>query len=331
LRFRSKQLWIGLATLLLVGIFLSILEPSDVLIAVSKVGWVGLLQIFILVAVSQIIRAVRFFELLSLRINIKYYLVLEITCIYQFLNQILPIRSGELSLPFLLKRYSRCTYPSSVALLVLTRIHDALALAFIVFFGAAVLIYQGKIDPLWLFVSISVLLLAMLSISKLIIWIGTRKNRQVKNNIINLNLFKPPLFMKQLFLNIKTFGSNLYYELLSYRGILIHLRIFAYSILIWLVLFLLFWRVLQLVGFYISFSEVILGSSLATLTQLLPINTLGNIGTLEAGWVLGFTMLGFDSYKTLTAGIVMHVIVILSAGVYAIFSWIALSLKANYR
>jgi len=213
----------------------------------------------------------------------------------------------------------------------LTRIHDALALAFIVFFGAAVLIYQGKIDPLWLFVSISVLLLAMLSISKLIIWIGTRKNRQVKNNIINLNLFKPPLFMKQLFLNIKTFGSNLYYELLSYRGILIHLRIFAYSILIWLVLFLLFWRVLQLVGFYISFSEVILGSSLATLTQLLPINTLGNIGTLEAGWVLGFTMLGFDSYKTLTAGIVMHVIVILSAGVYAIFSWIALSLKANYR
>lgn len=329
MRFRSKQLWIGLATLLLVGIFLSILEPSDVLIAVSKVGWVGLLQIFILVAVSQTIRAVRFFELLSLRINIQYYLILKITCIYQFLNQILPIRSGELSLPFLLKRYSSCTYPSSVALLVLTRIHDALALAFIVFFGAAFLIYQGRIEASWLFVSISVLLLAMLSISLLIIWFRTRKNRPIQSNLNSLKLIKLPLFLEQYFLNLKTFVSNLYYEFLSYRGILIHLRIFVYSILIWLVLFLLFWRVLQLVGFYISFSEVILGSSLATLTQLLPINTLGNLGTLEAGWVLGFTMLGFDSYKTLAAGIVMHVIVIVAAGVYAILSWITLCLKAN--
>ncbi|WP_250125042.1 lysylphosphatidylglycerol synthase transmembrane domain-containing protein [Chroococcidiopsis sp. CCMEE 29] len=331
LRFRSKQLWVGLSTLLLVGIFFSTVELSGVLIAASKVGWLGLLQIFFLVAVTQLIRAVRFFELLSLRINIQYSLVLQITCIYQFLNHILPIRSGELSLPILLKRYSNCTYSSSVAFLVLTRLYDVLALAIIVFLAAAVLIYRGVIEPFWLFVFISALLLAMLLISLLILCVRTRNPRQRQNAINNLAIAKVPLFLKQLFFNFKTFGSNLYHEFLIYKGILLHLRLLSYSVSIWLALFLLFWRVLQLVGFYVSFSEVVLGSSLANLTQLLPINTLGNIGTLEAGWVLGFTMLGFDSYKTLTAGIVMHVIVIVAAGTYGIVSWIVLSLKANHR
>jgi uncharacterized membrane protein YbhN (UPF0104 family) len=77
-----------------------------------------------------------------------------------------------------------------------------------------------------------------------------------------------------------------------------------------------------------SLSEVVLGSSLANLTQLLPISTLGNIGTLEAGWVFGFTLLGFDSYRMLTAGIVMHVIVILAAGVYGVLSWVGLSVRS---
>jgi uncharacterized protein (TIRG00374 family) len=326
LRFRSKQLWIGLSTLVLVGVFLSIIDYSDILIAVSKVGWLGLSQIFVLVAVTQILRAIRFFELLLLRINIQYCLVLKITFIYQFLNHILPIRSGELSLPFLLKRYSGCTYSSSVASLLLTRLHDALALASIVFFGATVLIYQGRIERFWLFVFILVLILTMLSIGLLILWIRKRNTKR-QNHSNTRTRVKTPFFLEHLFFKLKVFAKALYAEIMISTGIRLNLRLFGYSILLWLVLFLIFWRILQLVGFNVSFSEVILGSSLANLTQLLPINTLGNLGTLEAGWVVGFALLGFDSYKTLTAGVVMHAIVVLAAGTYAIASWVILSLR----
>lgn len=320
---RSKKVWSIFFTVCLIVLLGSILKPADILSALSKVGLVGVSKVFLLVGVTQVLRALRFFELLSVKTRIPYFLIFQITCIYQFLNHILPVRSGELSLPLLLKRYSNYPYISSVASLLLTRVHDALALAVIVCLGVGVAVFQGRIASFWLTALILVLLAIALVTGLLSLLIK-------QNQLTHYSGRRGTESRKigKLILKVKTLINNFYHELLIYRTFSLHLKLFGYSILLWLMIFILFWVVLQSLGFSMSLAEVVLGSSLANLTQLLPINTLGNIGTLEAGWVFGFTLLGFDSYHTLTAGIVMHVIVILAAGIYGLLGWIGLSVRS---
>ncbi|PIG94928.1 lysylphosphatidylglycerol synthase transmembrane domain-containing protein [Gloeocapsopsis sp. IPPAS B-1203] len=320
---RSKKVWSIFFTVCLIVVLGSILKPSDVLSALSQVGLEGVIKLFFLVGITQILRALRFFELLSVKTSIPFFLIFQITCIYQFLNHILPVRSGELSLPLLLKRYSNYPYISSVASLLLTRIHDALALASIVSIGVGVAVLQGRIASFWL----SSLVLSLVAIALVIgLFIFMTKNQQLaRTSRARVTTYKG---INNFFIKVNNLIKSFYNELLIYRQLSLHLKLFSYSILLWLAIFILFWVVLQSLGFSMSFSEVVLGSSLANLTQLLPISTLGNIGTLEAGWVFGFTLLGFDSYRMLTAGIVMHVIVILAAGIYGVFSWVGLSVRS---
>ncbi|MES1026053.1 lysylphosphatidylglycerol synthase transmembrane domain-containing protein [Gloeocapsa sp. BRSZ] len=316
---RNKKVWSIVFTIFLITILGSIINPSDISSAFYQVGLLGVSKMFLLVGITQALRALRFLEILSIKAKISYYIIFEITCIYQFLNHILPVRTGELSLPILLKRYSNYPYISSVASLLLTRIHDALALGTIVCLGIGLAVIQGRIASDWLIYLIVVLLAIALVIGLLTLLI--KQNHQLARNWKS----------SKLFLKLKTLIKNFYDELLIYRQLSLHLKLFSYSILLWLIIFVLFWVVLQSLGFSLSLSEVILGSSLANLTQLLPVSTLGNIGTLEAGWVFGFTLLGYDSYHTLTAGIVMHIIVILIAGIYGVLSWVGLSVRSARR
>ncbi|OKH25337.1 lysylphosphatidylglycerol synthase transmembrane domain-containing protein [Chroogloeocystis siderophila] len=323
---RSKKAWSIVFTIFLIALLGTILNPSDILSALSQVGVLGVSKIFLLVGITQALRALRFLELLSIKARISSLLIFEITCIYQFLNHILPVRSGELSLPILLKRYSNYPYISSVASLLLTRIHDALALGTIVCLGIGFAVAQKRIASYWVTLLVLVLLAIALLVGLLTVLI--QQNQQIAQAWRGITQSRK---IGSLFLKLKTLIKNFYDELIIYRQISLHLKLFSYSILLWLTIFILFWVVLQSLGFSMSLSEVILGSSLANLTQLLPVSTLGNIGTLEAGWVFGFTLLGYDSYHTLTAGIVMHIIVILIAGIYGVFSWVGLSVKSARR
>ena len=54
-----------------------------------------------------------------------------------------------------------------------------------------------------------------------------------------------------------------------------------------------------------------IGSAIANLTQLLPINSLGSIGTLEAGWTAGFHLAGLPVEVGVATGLLMHSFVIL--------------------
>ncbi|PPS40920.1 lysylphosphatidylglycerol synthase transmembrane domain-containing protein [Chroococcidiopsis sp. TS-821] len=323
---RSKKAWSIVFTIFLIALLGSILNPSDISSALYQVGILGISKIFLLVGITQALRALRFWELLSIKTKTSYLPIFKITCVYQFLNHVLPVRSGELSLPILLKRYSSYPYISSVASLLLTRIHDALALGTIVASGVGFAVINGRIASDWLNLLILVLLaIALLAGSFTLLISRNQQLAQAWQGIATSGRIGRLLF------KLKTLIKNFYQELLIYRDAALHLKLFSYSILLWLTIFILFWVVLQSLGFSMSLSEVVLGSSLANLTQLLPVGTLGNIGTLEAGWVFGFTLLGYDSYRTLTAGIVMHVIVILIAGIYGVLSWVSLFISSARR
>lgn len=82
------------------------------------------------------------------------------------------------------------------------------------------------------------------------------------------------------------------------------------SVPIWLMIFL-FCAVLGR-GFglpaELSLAELSFGSALAIVTSLIPISAFANFGTLEAGWVIGFEMLGVPRDLAAATGLGLHVV-----------------------
>jgi uncharacterized membrane protein YbhN (UPF0104 family) len=58
----------------------------------------------------------------------------------------------------------------------------------------------------------------------------------------------------------------------------------------------------------VGFVEACFGSSLAVLTNLLPINGFAGFGTQEGGWVLGFGILGVPRDAALATALGVHVV-----------------------
>jgi uncharacterized protein (TIRG00374 family) len=58
----------------------------------------------------------------------------------------------------------------------------------------------------------------------------------------------------------------------------------------------------------IGFPEAAFGSSLAVMTNVLPLNALAGFGTQETGWVLGFGLLGVDGDLAFRTGVSVHLV-----------------------
>ena len=82
------------------------------------------------------------------------------------------------------------------------------------------------------------------------------------------------------------------------------------SLLVWGGVFLFYALLARGLGLppRIGLPEAAFGSSLAGMTNVLPINGLAGFGTQEAGWVLGFGLLGVDRDLALATGVGVHLV-----------------------
>jgi hypothetical protein len=89
---------------------------------------------------------------------------------------------------------------------------------------------------------------------------------------------------------------------------------------VWLSLIVFYQKMIGSLGIELDYKTVILGSFGASLASFLPINLMGNIGTLEAGWTLGFIAIGISPSDAAASGIMMHLVAILVVGTAASIS-----------
>lgn len=80
--------------------------------------------------------------------------------------------------------------------------------------------------------------------------------------------------------------------------------------LIWLGVFLFYALLARGFGLpeRIGLFEAAFGSGLAVLSNILPINAMAGIGTQEAGWVLGFGLLGVERERAFSTGLAVHLV-----------------------
>lgn len=234
----------------------------------------------------------------------------NIVCVHDFLLNVLPLRTGEFSYLYLMKRNSQMPVTEGLSSLIISRFFDFLIISLLFLISMSmVLVREIKFfEQISLYFSIFLVLLTAAIFSILFF----------RNALYGLagKIFK------------KTFIQRKIGEFLISMQILKSAKIILFSatasLLIWLSAFLAFFFIVQSIGFNLNFLEIIFVFSLPLLLSALFIQGIGGLGTLEASWAAGLIALGIVKETAVASSFVIHAVVLFFLLILAIFGFLNL-------
>lgn len=269
---------------------------------------------------TNVCRAYRFGVLLSLPGWVKPLRLVPDMIILSFLNNLLPARIGELLFPLLLRRRHQIPIGKSLALLLIARLFDFLAVSslFLVFAflvrGQLTAVAQQVVLAAITVLAPSLLLLATLP------WLGKQGLAIFEWLLAHLGLaeYRLSRWLCQLGERVVTAVAQVHHGR-------IYLKTFLWSILGWLSTFAWFAAFLQAFDLPIPYTFVVVGATFAVLANAIPFITVGGFGAHDAGWAFGFSLTGMGWETAVVTGFAVNVLTILasivfSAGVIMYFS-----------
>jgi glycosyltransferase 2 family protein len=306
-KIRFIQIVATLITIILVAFLFTQVSIKDVIATLLSIKPAFLIAGFILYTGSYFFRAWRFHILLNKEVSIKD--LFHIECIHNMMNNVLPARTGEISYVYLLKKVNSRTTGEGLATLMVARIFDFIIISAL--FILSLFINRdsssGLMKYLWICVSFLIIMMILIA---LLILSGNWTIRQIK------------LFF-ELF-HIKTTSIGQFIIDKSEETILCISRIskdktttfrilgfiFILSIFIWITIYTMTFFLIYAMGFKLSYSIVLLGSTFAILSSVLPVQGIGGFGTTEGAWVVGFVLLGISRDDAISSGFGYHIIVL---------------------
>jgi uncharacterized protein (TIRG00374 family) len=248
----------------------------------------------------------------------------RISILYNLSNMVLPSKLGELSYPYLLNKICGLPITEGLVSLIASRVYDLFIILLIFLFAS--IGFQGffKINLsiiillVCLLIGLTLLiffymggLLMLLSnvLGKISKWIGTKNS-------------KPFQWAKR---KIHEMAEDFY--AIKARGTFFSVTLT--SLATWIMVIWAFYAFLKGFGIEISFLKVVFGSTIGLIASSLPISGLGNWGTLEVGWAVGFVMVGLSKEKAITTGFGVHIAVFILCAMIGIISWITLNLPVG--
>jgi glycosyltransferase 2 family protein len=255
-----------------------------------SVGWGALLKpwsqfslgliawLFFLAALSYAVRAVRLYEWFRPRFKGLFLPLLRLTVLHNSANNLLPMRTGELVFPWLMKRYFGHGFFDAAAALLWIRILD------MHFLGLVALFVLYLRQPSWIWWMLAMLWLAGLSILALIGRLGISSRldgpgrvRKVARLVAGAAPHNPALIARVYFWTAVTWGL----KFVAFASVLHHFVPVA------------FWR-------------VIAGVMGAELSSILPIHGIAGSGSYEFAAVAALVPLGVDAKQALAGAVNLH-------------------------
>ena len=283
---KKNQALIAAATVtaVLLYLLLSQIDPHDIISTLKGIDASYLAGGFILYSLCNIFRALRFHILLDQ--EIKLFPLFNLVCIYNMMNNLAPMRTGELSYIYMLKKLHNKNAITGASTLILSRIFDFIAIGTL-FLASAWMIgdrlgwMKSTLIPISLFMIFCFILLFMLFYG------GYRF----------LSLFSCALDRMGLARNATAIYlmSNLKETVQSMqklRNAKVALLILASSFLIWAANFSVVFLVIRGMHFDIPIPIIVMGSTFTVLSTLLPIYGIAGLGTSQGLWTLVFLPLG---------------------------------------
>ncbi len=233
-----------------------------------------------LVFSSYWVRSMRVYDYFRDQIKGSFLPCFKLTLQHNLLNNLLPMRTGEISFPVLMSRYFQISMLRSVPALLWFRLLDLHTV------GALALLIVNPFPRHTLLVIL--MLAAWMTLPALAFWGSNHLKSVLKTraqNRVGSLLLKVMHGMPQ--------------ELIAFR------RTWVWTLATWAVKLGVFAWVLRLFV-DIPWSGALLGAVLGDLTSILPVHNIGGAGTYEAGVVAGMLPFGVGASAALAAAINLH-------------------------
>ena len=287
-------------TAVLVAILLSQISIGEVAKTLTSIDPIYLVIAFILYLFSYFFRALRFHILLNNKVSIKD--LFTIVCVHNMANNLLPARTGEVSYVYLSKKLHDIPTGEGIASLMVARVFDLISIS-LLFFVAA--LYVRDLPPMidkviWIIAGFMVLVVSMLIG---LVYFGEKFMKVTKNIISRLggNRFQVAEYLlRKGSETVESFG------MVKSRTIVIWCMLA--SVMVWLLLYLANYVLVNAMYINLGVWAVILGSTFAIFTTILPIQSIGGFGTLEGGWAIGFMVIGVSKEIAISSGFAVHII-----------------------
>jgi hypothetical protein len=223
------------------------------------------------------------------------------------LNNVMPMRTGELSFPYLLHELG-VQWSRSLAVLLVVRLFDLLAVCLL--FMLAALTQLSSLSGsaravLVAAVGISIgLSIALASLSvlgqRVLDFLSARLSANSRLAAFWGSRVCPPA--EKAISALETIRSGPVYS-----------TTLLYSLFIWLATYGWFAAFLRGIGTPQGFGEVALGASFAVIAKSLPLSSFGGFGAHEAGWAFGFALLGQQVDMAIVSGLAVNVLTLVSS------------------
>lgn len=240
----------------------------------------------------------------------NYFILLLIACIHNFVNRVLPLRLGEFVLPIMLKKVNIRLFNSFSAILSV-RLLDLVVSLFTFFVVFLIFGLGGEKFKLFAIIFLSIC-------SGLIFY--HKKLLKFFTQII-YKIFSSKYFRK---IN-KSISkeNNIYNENFKYGQLLLvtFLRKIIFPVFSIMVILSL--------GYDLKIDQVIFASISSGFTEILPINSFGNFGTLELGWAGGLIYFGVPSEIAIESGFALHMLAFSMAIIIGIIAFCSFLLFKN--
>ena len=242
-----------------------------------------------------------------------------------FLTRITPFRTGELAVPYFLERY-RGRDPGEVLVkLVWVRFVDLFVLIGV--FVASVTLFstgvQQRMDAN--VTAAAAVLLGLIAVFvftfgfwfSLAVAVAQRLARAAglaDNKLVRLVLTK----LEQALVGMASLGP---------RRIAI---IVLWTVATWVFQYAIAGFIIAAFGIEIDIAGLAVGMSVAQFAAAIPVASIGNIGTHEAGWVVGFTWVGLGRADAVLTGLAAQFATLVFAALLAVPCWLYLRRKPEH-
>lgn len=280
----------------------------------AKPGWLATAALASLFVLGT--RGVRF---AVLNRHARWPLTTAATAIQVFLNRVTPLRLGELSLPWILRRHAGEDAARSILSVVLVRLIDLAIVAGAVVAGLALRNHGDGAPPLVPSVAALVLLAIGLAAFRPLLRLSLRAIAWIAGR---LGLDRYPAVERPL---AKLQAALADGESLGRREMA---WIALTSVGVFLGQTVLFGALLRAFSVELGVLELVQGGAVAQAGAAIPIAAFGSFGPQEASWVAGFVWVGVPLQDALVTAIACQVITLAFAALFALPAWIWLQRRA---
>jgi uncharacterized protein (TIRG00374 family) len=261
-----------------------------------------------------IVKALRFKILLH---EVKFTSLLPITFFYNFANNTLPMKLGELSFPYLIKKTAKRNFAHGFSSLIISRIFDFFTI--LITFVVAIIVstsLPANYDLKFLMpILVAIILLIIVLIGILIF----------DNRLLLLFLKwleKIPVWNSPRLIKFREFVSSLissFSEFKSKRKILLVFLTSLISLVLAITSTIFF---VYSLGYLLPVNILIITICFSMASSVIPISGIAGLGTIEGFWVLILTYLGYNSKDAIILAFSLHLMQIAIGAVLGLVGWV---------